>query len=263
MNAPHVRVDVDPPLAWITLARPERLNALGATMRDDLEAALREVGGHPEVRVVVLTGAGRAFCAGADLDAMADLLDREDEETIVSFLEAGARVIRRLRTLAQPVVAALNGPAAGAGAALALACDFRLAADTATIALSFTRIGLQPDWGASYFLPRIVGLARALDLALTGRPVEPAEALAMGLVHRVLPSDGFRRAVEGFARELATRPPLALAAAKRTLSLALESDLDAVLAHEQREQLTLFRTADVREGVAAFREKRTPRFAGR
>lgn len=263
MNAPHVQVEVEPPVAWVTLNRPERLNALGATMRDDLEAALRHAGGHPEVRVVVLTGAGRAFCAGADLDAMAELLERNDEETAVSFLEAGARVIRRLRTLRQPVIAALNGPAAGAGAALALACDFRLAAETATIALSFTRIGLQPDWGASYFLPRIVGLARALDLALTGRSVGAAEAAAMGLVHQVLPIDGFREAVASFARELASLPPLALAAAKRSVSLALESDLDAVLAHEQREQLALFRTRDIREGVAAFREKRAPRFDGR
>lgn len=250
------------PVAWITLHRPDRLNAFAGTMRDELRDALGEAAGHSDTRVVVITGAGRAFSAGADVEAMADLLERADDEAFAALVNAGRRVVRRLRKIPQPVVAALNGPAAGAGASLALACDLRIASDRASIGFTFGRIGLHPDWGATYFLPRVVGLGRATELLVSARMVDAAEAERIGLFTRVVPEERFDAAVRALAEELAAKPPLALAALKRTLARTFESDLRDVTGDEAEAQLACFRSADAREGIAAFREKRPAAFRG-
>ncbi|CAN5894890.1 enoyl-CoA hydratase-related protein [soil metagenome] len=249
-------------VAWVTLNRPERLNAFAGAMRDELHDALAEAGERADVRAVVITGAGRGFCTGADVEVMADLLRRGDEETFAGYVEAGMRVIRKLRALRQPVIAAVNGAAAGAGASLALACDLRLASERASIGITFNRIGLHPDWGATYFLPRLVGAGRATELVLSARMVEASEAERIGLFERVFPADSFAEEVSRYARELAAKPPLALAAAKQTLARSFDFDLSAVLAAEADVQLSLFRTVDAREGIAAFQEKRPGVFRG-
>lgn len=250
-------------VAWITLNRPNRLNAFAGSMRDDLADALHQAGDDPNTRVVVITGAGRGFCAGADVEVMSDLLAREDADAFAELVDAGMRVVRRIRALRQPVVAALNGPAAGAGASLALACDVRIASDRASLGVTFNRIGLHPDWGATYFLPRLVGAGRAAEMILSARMVPADEAERIGLFQRVVPAEQFDDEVRQFASDLATKPPLALAAAKRTLEDSFASDLEAMLRTERKAQHACFRSADAREGIDAFEQKRAPEFAGR
>lgn len=257
-----VLLRVEDGVAWITLNRPDRLNAFAGTMRDDLHDAIDEAARAPETRVLVLTGAGRGFCTGADVEVMSDLLARGDAETFERYVEAGMRVVHRIRSTPQPVIAAVNGPAAGAGASLALACDLRVASERATIGFTFGRIGLHPDWGASYFLPRVVGAGRAAELVFSGRMVDAAEAERIGLFQRVFPADAFEEEVRRLAREYAARAPLALACAKRTLARSFGSDLEGMLAAEEEAQLRCFRSADAREGIAAFHEKRRPVFTG-
>ena len=249
-------------VAWITLNRPDRLNAFAGTMRDDLHDAVAAASEAPETRVIVIAGAGRGFCTGADVEVMSDLLARGDADTFERYVEAGMRVVGRIRSVPQPVIAAVGGPAAGAGASLALACDLRLASARASIGFTFNRIGLHPDWGASWLLPRIVGAGRAAELVMSARMVDAAEAERIGLFSRVVPEDAFEEEVRRTALEYAARAPLALAAAKRTLARAWTSDLDATMAAEREAQLRCFGSADAREGIAAFHEKRRPAFTG-
>jgi 2-(1,2-epoxy-1,2-dihydrophenyl)acetyl-CoA isomerase len=249
-------------VAWITLNRPERLNAFAGRMRDDLAAAVERAAGAASVRVIVVTGAGRAFCAGADVEVMAELVERRDEEAFAELVRAGTRVVRAIRAAPQPVVAALNGVAAGAGASLALACDLRIAGESASIGLTFNRIGLHPDWGATFFLPRLVGAGRAAELILTARMVGAVEAERIGLVQEVVADGDLRARVARLAGELARKPPLALARAKATLARAERAALEEALRAETEAQAACFRTRDVAEGIAAFREKRPPEFNG-
>lgn len=258
----NVLLRVEDGVAWITLNRPDRLNAFAGGMRDELHDTLHHVDGMPEARVVVITGAGRGFCTGADVEVMSDLLAREDDTTFAGLVEAGMRVVRRLRSMSRPVIAAVNGPAAGAGASLALACDVRIASSAASIGVTFNRIGLHPDWGATYFLPRLVGPGRAAELVLSGRMVGAEEGERIGLFQRVVPAETFDEEVRKYVAELAAKPPLAMALARDTLSRSIESDLDTLLDAERQAQLRCFRSADAREGIAAFHEKRRPAFRG-
>jgi 2-(1,2-epoxy-1,2-dihydrophenyl)acetyl-CoA isomerase len=256
-----LRLDEDG-VAWITLNRPDRLNAFAGDMRDRLYDALDRAASSTEVRVIVITGAGRGFCTGADVEVMSDLLQRGDDATFETLVHAGMRVIRRLQSVEQPVIAAVNGPAAGAGASLALACDFRVASEKASIGITFNRIGLHPDWGAAYSLPRLVGPGRAAELVMSGRMVDAREAERIGLFERVFAEDWFEDEVKKMAKELAAKPPLALKLAKRTLAASLDSTLDEILAAEGERQLRCFRSADAKEGIAAFNDKRRPVFRG-
>ena len=257
-----VLLRVEDGVAWITLNRPERLNAFAGTMRDDLHDAIAAADERADVRVLVITGAGRGFCAGADLEATSALAAAGDDAGFERLVEAGMRVVTRLYAVEKPVIAAVNGPAAGAGASLALACDVRVASERASFSVGFNRIGLHPDWGATYFLPRLVGAGRARELVLTGRVVDADEAYRIGIFQRVAAADAFEAEVAALARELAGKPPIALAAAKRSLSVSLAEPLDVMLATERAAQLRCFRSADAREGIAAFTEKRTPAFRG-
>lgn len=249
----------------ITLNRPERLNAVNPTLADELPAALHDAATADAVRVVVLTGAGRGFCAGLDLGEPAGLGALTDGGTRAERLDAYAWVGRWVQAVVgceKPVIAAVNGPAAGAGFGLALACDLRLVAADATMTAGYVRRGLSPDAGVTYFLPRLVGLSRAMDIALTGRDLDAGEAERIGLVSAILPRDGFADAVSAYAARLAAGPPIALALTKRLLLVSAERTLDAQLRDELVQIKTAFATADVREAMTAFTAKRAPTFRG-
>ncbi len=262
MSYEHILVSRDGAVGTVTINRPAKLNAFAGQMRQDAATALRELAADAAIRVVVVTGAGRAFCAGADIDYMKGLLEHDDTEGFTSLVEAGRAVVTAIRETPKPVIASVNGPAAGGGANLALACDIRIASDRASIGQTFTRIGLHPDWGGTYLLPRLVGSSRALELFFSGEMVSAPEALRLGLFSRVVPHERLAAETATLARALAAQPPLALALVKQAVfgeraSLAAET-LDLELQH----QLRCFASRDAREGFAAFLEKRQPSFQG-
>ncbi len=254
-----LRVDVDGPVATLTLNRPEALNALTIPMKVALRAALDRIASDRGVRAVILTGAGRAFCAGQDL-AERELPDAAplDEEV----RERYNPIIRALRSMGQPVIAAVNGVAAGAGASLAFACDLRIAAADARFVLAFGRIGLIPDSGATWFLPRLVGAARAAEMALVGDPIKADEALRIGLVNQVVPSEQLLDEARAVADRISAGAPRAVALTKQALDRSWSIDLDEALEGEAKLQGIAGATADHAEGLVAFREKREPRFTG-
>jgi 2-(1,2-epoxy-1,2-dihydrophenyl)acetyl-CoA isomerase len=254
-----LRVEVDGPVATLTLDRPAALNALTVPVKVALREALESLAVDRSVRAVILTGAGRAFCAGQDL------AEREQPDAAPLEVEVRERynpIIRALRTMGQPVIAAVNGVAAGAGASLAFACDLRIAAEEARFVLAFGRIGLVPDSGATWFLPRLVGPTKAAELALLGDQVDAAEALRLGLVSRVVPGDQLMTEARALAGRLADGAPLAMALTKTALDRSMTIDLDEALEGEAKLQGIAGASADHAEGLAAFREKRPPRFTG-
>ena len=247
-------------IATITLDRPEKLNAFHGTMREELLAALREVESDSAARVVVITGAGRAFCAGGDVDYMSGLQKEGNETAFRKLLDAGRDIVLQLASMSKPVIASVNGVAAGAGCNLALACDYRIAADTAKLGQTFVRIGLHPDWGGTWLLPRLVGRSRALEIMMTGRMVDASEAAAIGMVDRVVGAEQLAAETDRLARAIASGPPEAIAAIKRAVTASERNDLRAQLELEAEHQLAAFRSSDAAEGMAEFFEKRTQRF---
>jgi 2-(1,2-epoxy-1,2-dihydrophenyl)acetyl-CoA isomerase len=258
----HVRTSVSEGIGTITLHRPEKLNAFAGRMRQELAEAVQQIAQDGDVRVLVVTGAGRAFCAGADVGYMRDVLDREDWEAAQGLVEAGRTVVTTIRSVPKPVVASVNGAAAGAGANLALACDVRIASDRATIGETFNRIGVHPDWGGSYFLPRLVGGAKALELIFSGEMIDAAEAHRLGVFNRVVPHERLEEETLAYARMLAAKPPIALALAKKAIYQSEQLPLDEMLAVELEHQMRCFRSEDAKEGLRAFLEKRAPDFRG-
>ncbi len=255
-----LRVETDGPVATLTLDRPEALNALTAQIKVALREALESIAADRSVRAVILTGAGRAFCAGQDL------AERDEPDAAPLEVELRERynpIVRLLRSMGQPVIAAVNGVAAGAGASIAFACDIRIAAEEARFVLAFGRIGLIPDSGATWFLPRLVGSARTAEMALVGDPIDAEHALRIGLVSKVVPRDELLAAARALGDQLAAGAPLALAMTKQALDRTWSIDLDEALDGEARLQGIAGATADHAEGLAAFREKRPPRFEGR
>jgi 2-(1,2-epoxy-1,2-dihydrophenyl)acetyl-CoA isomerase len=262
-GAPTILVERDGAVGWIRINRPERLNALIPPMREELEGALEELEGDEDVRCLVLTGVGRAFCTGGDVSAMAELLQQEDYAAFEELVRAGARVVTRIDAMAKPVIAAVNGPAAGAGACLALACDLRVASESASIAFAFARVGLHPDWGGSYFLPRLVGPALAAELVLTGGMIGAERAERVGLFNRVVEAHELEATARGIAGQIAAGPRDVIVRARRSLRMSLSASLPEMLEAEVEAQAAAFRSPDFREGVTAFLEKRTPRFGRR
>ena len=254
-----LRLEVADAIATITLDRPEALNALTVPVKVGLLDALRTIARDRSIRAVILTGAGRAFCAGQDL------AEREEPDAApldVELRERYVPIVRAMAALDRPIVAAVNGVAAGAGMSLALACDLRIAAESARFVLAFGRIGLVPDSGASWWLPRIVGAGHAAELALLGGSVDAARALRIGLVTRVVPDAELGAAAREVAMTLAAGAPRAIAATRRLLAEAWTTDLEAAFAAETEAQGILGRSPDHAEGLAAFRDKWPPRFTG-
>lgn len=254
-----LRVELDDGVATLTLDRPDALNSLTVPLKDALIGAFADAAADPAVRVVVLTGAGRAFCAGQDLR---ERLEPEAAPLDVELRERYNPLIRSIRDLPKPVIAAVNGVAAGAGASLAFAADIRLAADGASFVLAFGRVGLIPDSGATWLLQRLVGAAKAAELAFTTEPLSAADAERFGLVARVVPAAELASEAHALATRLAALAPQALALTKQAFAAAAESTFEEALELEASLQGQAGATADHREGIAAFLEKRPPDFRG-
>jgi len=256
---PDLRLEIADAVATITLDRPDALNALTVPLKEELLAALTVVAADDAVRAIVLTGAGSAFCAGQDL--------RERLEPTAAPLADEIRLrynplVRAMRGLPKPIVGAINGIAAGAGAALAFACDIRIAAEGASFLLAFGRVGLIPDSGATWLLPRLVGGAKAAELALIPEPLSAVDAERFGLVARVVPGDALAAEAHALATQLAAGAPRALALTKRAIDAGWEATLEEQLEAEAVLQGEAGATADHAEGIAAFLERRPPRFTG-
>ena len=260
--APFVLQSRRDSISTLTLNRPERLNALNGGLGRALLEALNKLAGDTTVRAIVLTGAGRAFCAGGDLDVLRNARERDDVTEVEALLKLGKQIILALVTMPKPVIAAVNGPAAGAGANLALACTTRIASENASFTQSFARIGLFPDFGGTYFLPRLVGPALAMQLMLTAEAVSASEALRIGLTCRVVSQDDLERETALLAAQLAAAPPIVARGIKQAFCLDDRQHLEQALDEEIRWQVTCFRSKDCREGLQAFFEKRPPRFQG-
>ena len=209
----HIQVIESDGIATITLNRPDKLNSFIGHMRRDLAEALEHAGSDRGTRVVIITGAGRAFCAGGDIAFMAELMQRRDAEEFSRILGAGRRVILKIRQMTKPEIAAINGPASGAGFNLALACDLRIATNTATFSQSFAKVGLHPDWGGTYFLPRLVTSNKACEMFFLGETIDAAEAARLGIVNQVVSPEELESATMQLAQRLRAAPPIALAAA--------------------------------------------------
>src|SRR5215218_4984702 len=247
----NIKVEFDGGVVTITLNRPEKLNAFAGHMRRDLAEAL--------VRAVVLTGAGRAFSTGADVARMSELMERGEVEEFRRLLGAGRRVLTAMRQMLKPVVAAVNGPAYGAGFNLVLASDIRLAAESATFSQSFVKVGLHPDWGGSFFLPRAVPANIACEMFFLGDAVDAGRGRELGLVNRVVPDAELAAETRRLAERLRAAPQAALAAAKRAVYMSEEESLERMLQYETEAQLQCFQSREARERVRAFLERRTPR----
>jgi len=258
-----VLVTRDAEVATITLNRPESMNALDTASKEALLAAVRQAADDKQVRAVVLTGTGRGFCTGQDLKEHVSLIAADDPAPLNTVVEHYNPIVTALATMPKPVIAAVNGMAAGAGASFAYAADFRIAGQSARFLMAFAKIGLSVDSGATWTLPRLIGQARAAELMLLARPVDADRALALGLVTEVVPDDELAARAAELAGQLAAGPTLAYAAIKAALSFSATHDLPAALANEAEHMASTGRTEDHRAAVQAFVDKTTPTFNGR
>ncbi|HEY3669650.1 MAG TPA: enoyl-CoA hydratase-related protein [Acidimicrobiia bacterium] len=257
-----IRVVNQGAVSTVVLDRPEVMNRFEGTMREGLLAALEVAATDAAVRCVMITGAGSAFSAGADIEELVRLHEAEGRDEIRRRVEVGAEIVRLIRAMAKPVVAAVDGNAAGAGVNLALACDLRVGSERAVFTESFVRIGLIPDWGGFHSLVRLVGAGRAADMMMTGTRVDAVTAYSLGILQRVFPTATFRADALDYATRLADGPPRALAAIKEGLRIAENDAIERVFAHERMVQPALFSEADCLAGLRAFLEKRPPEFRG-
>jgi len=246
----------------LRLNRPEKLNALNVEMSRELVHALLRAGEDRSIRAVVLTGAGRGFCSGGDVNFFMDVRARRAVHEFQELLDVGKELCLAIATMPKLVIAAVNGPAAGGGMSLALACDLRIASERAMFKQAFAQLGLYPDLGATFFLPRLVGLSRASELFYTSEPLSAAEACRIGMVHRVYPHDQFEEETRKLAEQIAAGPPLAHRDVKRTMISEAHRELERAIDEENRLQLHCFLSEDCAEGLAAFIEKRQPKFRG-
>ena len=263
MSYEHINVADDGGITTITLNRPEKLNALAGHMRRDLAEALEAAGSDRNVRVVIVTGAGRSFCAGGDVRAMAELIEDQNADEFSRLLGSARRVITAIRQMTKPVVAAIGGPASGAGFNLALACDLRIASTAATFSQSFVKVGLHPDWGGTYFLPRLVTPNKACELFFLGDTLTAADALRLGIINFVVEPAELEAETRKLAERLRAAPAISVAAAKQAVYLSQAAEIEEMLRFETEAQLRCFQSEDGREGVKAFLEKREPRFVGK
>ena len=249
-------------VAWITLNRPEVLNACDIEVLQRLQEVLKEVSSDQSVRCVVLTGAGRAFCAGADLQSLKSRGSNVKLSLAEDLREGFNPVVMRIRTMDKPVIAMVNGVAAGAGMGLAFACDMRIMSDNARFVEAFAKVGLVPDSGATFFMPRLLGLSKALELAFTGEGIDAEEAEKLGAANRVVKPEELENCTKELAEKLA-RGPRGIGLAKRAINRALSLDIEGALEYEARIQEIAGSTEDYKEGVKAFLEKRPGKFQGK
>ncbi len=247
-------------VATIILNRPEKRNAVNSSLTAELIEAIQEVGKDNEVKAVIITGAGAAFSAGGDLESMVGMKNPLDIADVLR--RGGGMVVLGLRNMPKPVIAAVNGVAVGAGCNLALACDIIIASENARFSEGFANIGAHPDWGGTYFLARLVGVARACELFFTGKMLDAYEAEKMGLVNQVVTADRLEATAKELALSLARGPSIALGLTKLSIYRGLEGDLLSALENEARGQAMCFVTQDLSEGIRSFSEKRKPQFKG-
>lgn len=263
MEYKTVKAEAKNGVFWITLNRPDKLNAFNEQMGDDLMEALKAGEKAENVRCLVLTGTGRAFSVGEDLGANMATYESGKPMLLGEVLKRKYNpIVQRIRKMDKPVLAGVNGITAGAGLGLALACDLRAASDRATFHEAFIKVGLVPDSGTSFWLTRILGLGRAMEVGLLGEPIDSTKAMNLGLVNWVFPEDKFREEVARIAERLARGPTRAIALTKRALNRAIVVDMDSALEYEMYLQDIAGRTRDHVEGVKSFFEKRDPSFSG-
>ena len=250
-------------VATIILNRPRALNALNAQMIDELLMAVRQSAEDIEVKVLLLTGSGRAFCFGADIAEFSRALDLLEQHSTSNLLAKSQQIIRLLCEMPKPTIAALNGFATGLGLDLALACDLRIAAERAKLGEAFVSMGLVPDGGGTFFLPKLVGVAKAAEMIFLGEALSSSEAERLGLINRVVPNQELEKFCQEIADKLAKGPSLAIGLAKKALWKNLKADLASALQLEAESQKVCLRSDDHREAVKAFLEKRSPLFAGK
>jgi 2-(1,2-epoxy-1,2-dihydrophenyl)acetyl-CoA isomerase len=262
-NGPLVLESLDGAVLTLTLNRPERLNALDPNLATALVDALIRAEENLDVRAIVLTGAGRGFCSGGDLVLLQDARARKAPAELEGLLRAGSEIVLKITQMPKPVLAAVNGPAAGAGMNLALACDLRVASDYSSFAQSFAKVGLVPDFGGTWLLPRLVGPARAAELFITAATLSAGDAEKLGIVNRVVPHDTLMTQAVAMAGQLAEAPPLVVAAIKKALHGRHVEEIRRALDQEAALQAECFQSEDCAEGLNAFFEKRPPVFKGR
>ncbi len=252
-------------IGTITMNRPDRLNAMTSTMLVELAQAFRQVDADPEVRVVILTGAGDAFSSGADLRDSAQALDKREEEAPVrqERRDAIPAVVEEMRVVSKPIIASIGGVAVGGGMTISLHCDIRIASEKARFGAVFARIGIIPEFGSTYTLSRIVGIAKACELVFTARIFGAAEANEIGLLNQLVPADELKQATQEMASNIAKLPPFAIQMAKRGLYQGLDTDIRTQMKFETMGLDACFRSADHAEAVRAFLEKREPKFEAR
>lgn len=247
-------------VATLTLNRPDKLNAINKDLAVALNESLGRIVTDKSVFVVVITGAGRAFCAGGDLGVIGEGRKHNDTTELEPLLRAGMHAVLKIRSMAQPVIAAVNGPAAGAGMNIALAADMRIASENAVFGQNFIKVGLFPDYGGTFFLPQLVGPAKAAELFYTGDMIDAKTALDLGIINRVVPAAQLEAEAMKLAHKIAESPSVSIRAMKNALFGSHKLELEKALDDEVEQQLKCFRSPDCREGITAFLEKRQPKF---
>ena len=263
MSWEYVLLDKKDMIATVTLNRPEKYNSFAGLMRQEILAAVEDACADPDVRVIVITGAGKAFCTGGDVDEFVAGTTQALSEKISNERHTMCQVVLAINAVEKPVIAAVNGVAAGGGCNLALSCDIRIASERARFGQVFTRRGAHPDWGGIYFLPRLVGYAKAAELIFSGEVIDAQEAFRLGMVNRLVPHDDLMKETYELAGRIADNAPIPIAFAKRGLQNFYKMDLPMVMDYESYVLGVTFNSEDFKEGFKAFLEKRQPVFKGR